>query len=140
MIAYLDSSVLLREVLGQPNKLKEWSKIENGVASGLVGVECLRTLDRLRLRVVLCDQDLADRREVVYRLMDKLSLVEPVGTVLERAAQPLPTPLGTLDAIHLSTAMLWREMRGEDLVMATHDQALAMAARASGLRVIGVDT
>ena len=140
MIAYLDSSVLLREVLGQPNKLKEWSKIENGVASGLVEVECLRTLDRLRLRVGLSNQDLADRREVVYRLMDKLSLVEPVGTVLERAAQPLPTPLGTLDAIHLSTAMLWREMRGEDLVMATHDQALAMAARASGLRVIGVDT
>jgi len=140
VIAYLDSSVLLREVLGQPNKLKEWSKIENGVASGLVEVECLRTLDRLRLRVGLSNQDLADRREVVYRLMDKLSLVEPVGTVLERAAQPLPTPLGTLDAIHLSTAMLWREMRGEDLVMATHDQALAMAARASGLRVIGVDT
>ena len=140
MIAYLDTSVLLREVLGQPNRLKEWSKIEDGVASALVEVECLRTLDRLRLRVGLSDLDLADRREVVYRLMDELALVEPEGPVLKRAAQPLPTPLGTLDAIHLSTAMLWREMRGEDLVMATHDQALAMAARASGLRVIGVDT
>ena len=140
MIAYLDSSVLLREVLGQPNKLKEWSNIKNGVASALVEVECLRTLDRLRLRVGLSDQDLADRREVVYRLMDELALVEPVGAVLNRAAQPLPTPLGTLDAIHLSTAILWRELRGEDLVMATHDPALATAARASGLRVIGVDT
>ena len=138
MIAYLDSSVLLREVLGQPSKLKEWTQIKTGVASALVEVECLRTLDRLRLRVGLSDQELADRREVVYRLMDKLALVEPVGTVLNRAAQPLPTPLGTLDAIHLSTAMLWRELRGEDLVMATHDQALATAARASGLRVIGV--
>lgn len=138
MIAYLDSSVLLREVLGQPNKLKEWSKIETGVASAVVEVECLRTLDRLRLRVGLSDEDLADRLEVVHRLMDELTLVEPIGAVLRRAAQPLATPLGTLDAIHLSTAMLWTEVRGEALVMATHDHALATAARASGLRVIGV--
>lgn len=138
MIAYLDSSVLLRVVLGQPNRLKEWPKIETPVASALVEVECLRTLDRLRLRVSLSDQGLADRREAVYRLMDEMALVEPVDTILKRAAQPLPTPLGTLDAIHLSTAVLWKELRGEDLVMATHDQALATAARASGLRVIGV--
>jgi predicted nucleic acid-binding protein len=138
VISYLDSSVLLRVVLGQPNRLKEWSKIETGVASALVEVECLRTLDRLRLRVSLSDTELADRREAVYRLTDEMDLVEPVGTVLKRAAQPLPTPLGTLDAIHLSTALLWKELRREDLVMATHDQALATAARASGLRVIGV--
>jgi hypothetical protein len=49
----------------------------------------------------------------------------------------MPIPLGTLDALHLSTALLWSEMRNENLVMATHDRALAMAARASGLQVIG---
>jgi len=138
VIAYLDASVLLRQVLGQPNKLEEWPKIETAVASALVEVECLRTLDRLRLRVGLSDRDLADRRAAVHRLMDEIDLVEPVGAVLKRAAQPLPTALGTLDAIHLSTALLWQELRGADLVMATHDQALATAARASGLRVIGV--
>jgi predicted nucleic acid-binding protein len=138
LIAYLDSSVLLRQVLGQPNKLEEWPKIETAVASALVEVECLRTLDRLRLRVRLSDRDLADRREAVHRLMDEIDLVDPVGAVLKRAAQPLPTSLGTLDAIHLSTALLWKELRGADLVMATHDQVLATAARASGLRVIGV--
>jgi predicted nucleic acid-binding protein len=138
VIAYLDSSVLLRQVLRQPNRLKEWSRVETGVASAVVEVECLRTLDRLRLRVGMSDEELADRLEVVHRLMDKLTLIEPVEAVLRRAAQPLPTPLGTLNAIHLSTAILWRELRGEELVMATHDQALATAARASGLRVIGV--
>ena len=46
---------------------------------------------------------------------------------------------GTLDAIHLATAMLWRERTGADLVMATHDTALATASRASGLRVIGAE-
>ncbi len=50
----------------------------------------------------------------------------------------MPTELGTLDAIHLATALRWRETEGVELVMATHDRALAIGARAHGLRVIGV--
>ena len=57
--------------------------------------------------------------------------------LLARASQPMPTTLGTLDAIHLATALLWAEHSRLPLVMATHDQSLATAARASGLRVIG---
>jgi predicted nucleic acid-binding protein len=94
-------------------------------------------MDRLRLRVGLSDEDLALRREAVYRLTEETTLVEPTRAVLQRAGQPLPTPLGTLDAIHLATAMLWRETRAEDIVMATHDQALAVAARAVGFPVVG---
>jgi hypothetical protein len=55
--------------------------------------------------------------------------------VLERAAQPMPTELGTLEAIHLATALLWTEMTKADLVMATHVGALALGAQAHGLRV-----
>jgi hypothetical protein len=50
----------------------------------------------------------------------------------------MPTEIGTLDAIHLATALLWRDMTQEELTMATHDGALALAARAHGLPVIGV--
>ena len=138
MIAYLDASVLLRVVLGQPDRLAEWASVETGVASALVEVECLRTLDRLRLRLGLSDADLAARREAVYRLTEELEIVEPTLPVVRRAAQPLPTPLGTLDAIHLATAAMWREARDQDLLFATHDQALALAARGSGFRVVGV--
>ena len=45
--------------------------------------------------------------------------------------------MGTLDAIHLATALLWKEMSRKDLVMATHAGALALGARAHGLRVVG---
>ena len=138
MIAYLDSSVLLRVVLGQKDRLEEWAAIETGVSSALVEVECLRTLDRLRLTEGIDETDIAVRRETLYRLLETLEVVEPTRLVLHRAAQPLPTSLGTLDAIHLATAALWREVRGDELVMATHDQALALAARASGLRIVGV--
>ncbi|MBI4608950.1 MAG: PIN domain-containing protein [Candidatus Rokubacteria bacterium] len=139
MIAYLDASVVLRIVLGQPEALKEWRAMRRGVASALVEVECLRTLDRLRLRARIPDREIAVRRETVFRVLESLEIVEATAVVLRRAAQPLPTELGTLDAIHLATAMLWRERTGADLVMATHDTALATASRASGLRVIGAE-
>lgn len=138
MIAYLDSSVLLRKVLRQPNALREWAAITRAVGSALAEVECLRTLDRLRLLERIPDAEIAKRREAVYELLAAMEIVEPTRPVLSRAAQPLPTMLGTLDAIHLATALLWRDHTGADLVMATHDGALGLAARASGLRVIGL--
>ncbi|MGH7477836.1 MAG: PIN domain-containing protein [Longimicrobiales bacterium] len=138
MTAYVDSSVLLRMVLGQRGVLRDWRRIETAVASSLVEVECLRTLDRLRLHERIPDDEIARRREAVFRLLERMNLVEPSRPVLTRAAQPLPTSLGTLDAIHLATASLWREESGDDLLMATHDQALAVASRAVGLRVVGV--
>ena len=39
--------------------------------------------------------------------------------------------------IHLATAILWKEMTGADLVMATHDASLGLAAQAHGLTVVG---
>ena len=138
MIAYLDSSVLLRRLLGQPDALAEWDAITQPLGSTLVEVECLRTLDRLRLRRALSDEALAQQREAVYRLRGSIELVELTRAVLNRAAQPMPTPLGTLDAIHLATAMMWGEHSGSSLVMATHDAGLGRAARAIGLGVIGV--
>lgn len=138
MIAYVDASVLLRVALGQPNALPEWRQIERGVSSALVTTESLRTLDRLRLRANLSDREVATRRAVILALIASLELVEIDAVVLDRAAQPMPSELGTLDAIHLATAMLWKETTRTDLVMATHDGALALGAQAHGLRVLGV--
>jgi hypothetical protein len=59
---------------------------------------------------------------------------EAAGLAIRR---PPPTALGTLDAIHLASAALWRENQGTEIAMATHDEALATAARASGFSVIG---
>lgn len=137
MIAYLDSSVLLRVILGQKGRLREWPSIQEGVASALAEVECLRTLDRLRHRGDLADSDVATRREAVYRLLDEMTVVDPTRAVLGRAGEPLASPLGSLDAIHLATALVWRESTGTDLIFATHDEALATAARSMGFQVLG---
>ena len=67
MNAYLDSSVVLRVVLGQPGRWRDWRSVRLGIGSGLVEVECLRTLDRLRLEGALSNDELTLRRETVYR-------------------------------------------------------------------------
>jgi predicted nucleic acid-binding protein len=138
VIAYVDASVLLRVALGQTDALPGWHQIQRGVSSALVTTESLRTLDRLRLRASLADAEVASRRATILALIASLELVDVDAAVLDRAAQPMPTELGTLDAIHLATALLWKEMTRADLVMATHDGALALGAQAHGLAVVGV--
>jgi hypothetical protein len=82
VIAYLDSSVLLRVVLGQRDALPAWTKIIAGVTSALTEVECLRTIDRLRLRGGYSDPVLAERREAVYRLVESIEVIEIATAVL----------------------------------------------------------
>jgi len=138
VIAYVDASVLLRIVFGEPTALREWDSIETPVASPLVEVECLRSVDRFRLEKGLTDEEILPRREEIYRFTSSMDVVEIDRAVLSRASQPLSSILRTLDAIHLASALIWREQSDTDLVMATHDLALAAAARAHGMRVIGV--
>jgi hypothetical protein len=66
----------------------------------------------------------------------ELDLVRLDPSILERASQPFPTLLRTLDALHLATALALRPSR-PDLALATHDAELAAGARAVGFRVLG---
>ena len=137
MKAYLDSSVLLRVLLNEEAPLPEWGVLAGGVTSTLAETEILRSLDRARFANQALDgRALARRREEAYRLLEELELIELSRSILMRAAQPMPTPLGTLDAIHLVSAQAWQEANGL-VPFATHDRALAAAARASGFHVIG---
>jgi predicted nucleic acid-binding protein len=137
VIRYVDSSVILRAVLGQRGALSGSDEPGHSITSALTRVECLRTLDRFRLEENFSDDETVRRREALFRLLGSLVLVDVTPPVLERAAQPLPTVLGTLDALHLTTALLWQEIEDEPVSVVTHDLALARAARASGLAVIG---
>ncbi len=138
MIAYLDASVVLRLVLGEPSPLANRQRFTGAVASALTEVECLRTLDRLARMGSLSVDEVADRRMELYRLLEQVELTDVTRPVLRRASEPFPTPLGTLDAIHLATAIAWRDRHSEPVTMATHDKSLGTAARAVGFDVVGV--
>ncbi len=137
MTTYLDSSVALRVILGARGALRKWKTLEHVISSALIEVECLRTLDRFRLAEHIAAEEIAVRRQAVYDLVSRMDIVDITQPVLARASQPLPVPLKTLDAIHLATAMLWREAEQTEIEIATHDEALALAARAIGFQVIG---
>jgi len=137
VIAYVESSVILRLVLGQAGALREWRTLDAGATSALAEVECLRTLDRLRLAEGLAEVQIAERRAAVYDVLNSLTIIDLTRPILSRAAQPLPLTLGTLDALHLASALAWREHTGDAVVLATHDARLGAAARALGLGTIG---
>ena len=137
MNVYVDSSVLLRVVLGEPERLEIWPTITNPVSSELIRLECLRTIDRARIRLGLDDRQIANYRADVLEAIEAFTLVALDSIVLERAAEPFPTGLGSLDAIHLASALLARDSVGE-LLFATHDDELGTAARATGFQVHGV--
>ncbi len=137
MIAYVDSSVVLRIVLGQPGRLPEWSRLDRAISSELLRVECLRTIDRLRIRVGLDDRTLAGRRAALLETIDAIDLVTIDTGILARAAEPFPTLVRTLDALHLASAIAVRE-EVPDIAFLTHDMSLGLAAAATGFDVRGV--
>jgi predicted nucleic acid-binding protein len=135
VVVYVDTSVLLRVVLGERGRLRAWARIVKPASSELIRVECLRTLDRARLAGLLEDDEVAEKRQAVEDLLASFDLVTLDRRVLRRAAEPLPTTLGTLDALHLASAMALRT-RIPELRLATHDQTLAVAARAVGFTLV----
>ena len=137
MIAYLDTSALLRLVLSEPEALEELRSADALVSSELLAVESLRTLDRLRVQGSLSVEEAAARRGLVAEWLEAVDLVVLQRPVLARASEPFPTPLGTLDALHLATALVWRDRNPQELVVATHDRDLALAARSFGFVVAG---
>ena len=137
MNAYLDTSALLRLVLREAGALEELRSYDGLVSSELLPVEALRTIDRLRLQGSLTSEEAASRRAVVNEWLEAVDLVVLQRPVLARASEPFPTALGTLDALHLATALVWRERTRRPLVLATHDVGLGLAARSFGMAVVG---
>ena len=138
MIAYIDTSALLRVVLREPGALDDLRSYDGLVSSELIAVESARTIDRLRLQGSLTTDEAAIRLRVISDWLEAIDLVLLRPSVLSRASEPMPMPLGTLDAVHLATALIWRDRMGALPTMATHDAALGLAARTFGFDVRGI--
>lgn len=136
MNAYVDSSVVLRIVLREPERLRAWGRIDQPIASELIKVECLRTIDRARIQFSLGDEAIAALRSDVLNLLSSFRMIPLDPSILEAAAAPFPTSVKTLDAIHLRSAVTART-EIPDVVIATHDHGQAIAGRALGFKVLG---
>jgi predicted nucleic acid-binding protein len=139
VIAYLDTSALLRLLLREPAalKLEEVKACEALVSSEILAVESHRTIDRLRVLGKLTMDEAAAVSDAIRDWLESVDLVLLRPPILARASEPFPTAIGALDAIHLATALVWRDRKGQEITMATHDSGLAAAARAFGFDVLG---
>jgi len=138
MIVYLDTSVVLRVLLKEPNPTDLWGKWDKAYSSSLWRVEALRTVDRLRLTHEINDTEVADLVRDVQTINDTLEIYPLNDRILQRTSETFPTVVGTLDAIHLASAIFIRETQPIDLLL-THDSQLGTAARSLGFQVAGIN-
>ncbi len=138
MTIFLDSSAVIRALIGDGDPLQEWGRWERAYSSELMVVEVRRTIDRLRLERALDDEKLADAHHALSPAVRVIGLIEVTPKVLRMASRPMPTVVKTLDAIHLASALLFAERTNADVLFGTHDRSQAIAARALGFEVAGV--
>lgn len=130
----------MRIVLREPEPLREWARIDLGVTSDIAFIESSRTIERHRLLGVFDDEELTAKRREVANILGRIDIVPFDRQVIAQASGPIPVIVGTLDAIHLASAGLYRHVQPKDerpIVFATHDKSLALAARAMHFEVIG---
>ena len=118
---YLDTSVALAQLLAEdclpPSSL--WA--EPLVASRLLEYEIWTRLNARRLN--------RSHGEEARALIQRVALIELVPPVLERALEPFPVPVRTLDALHLAS-ITFLLGRGQTVELASYDEQLVAAARA----------
>ncbi len=117
--------------------MQEPENFEFAVASELLKIECFRTIDRMRLKGELTDEEVAGRHYALYEEIQKIRLIQIDGRIVARCCQPFSVQLKSLDAIHLASALAWRESTKETLIFLTHDDHLGCAAQSHGFSVVG---
>jgi len=136
VIVYLDSSVVLRPLLDQPGRITNWGQWEAAYSSELLGVECRRAIDRLRLLSLYDDKQVAEAMERLSKIEKTIRRIRLTRGLVLAASRTMPTIVKTLDAFHLVSAIAIRDRRGVELLFATHDSQQATAARALGFTCI----
>ncbi len=138
MTVYVDSSAVLRVLFGHHSAYGKFGRWNEAGSNELLRIECNRTMYRLRLESKITDETLSEYQAAFSDFLETISIIDLNSSIIEKAAGPFSTIVGSLDAIHLATALLWKEDMEADIHVLTHDAQLAVAARAAGLKVIGI--
>lgn len=134
MTCYIDSSAVLRILLNSKGAFKDLEIYKTIGSSELLLIECNRVIDRYRMENILADEEIAILKENLKIFTDGMYIIEINQAVKTRAAESFPSIVGTLDAIHLATMLLWRDIN-PDMILITHDKQMAICARALGIKV-----
>ena len=126
---YLDSSVALAHLLVEDRRpaASLWADIV--IASRLLEYE---VWCRLHARGLA-----SSHSEAARQLLARVSFLELSPLVLERALEPFPEPVRTLDALHLASIEFLRGRR-LDVRLATYDRRMTTLAQALGIPLVAL--
>jgi len=129
-VIYVDSSVVMAQLLAE-DVHPDPSFWEQGplVSSRLLEYEVWTRVNGRGLG--------ATHGEDVRLLLGRLAFLELAPPVLARATEPFPTPVRTLDALHLASIDFLRGM-GQRPTLATYDRRLSEAAAALDIPVVAL--
>ena len=118
---YLDTSVALAHLLAEDRSPPDRLWQESLIASRLLEYEIWTRIHAHELAHSHGDQ--------VRALVGRVAFVELAPPVLARALEPFPSPVRTLDALHLAS-MEFLRTQGQVVRLASYDERLTAAARA----------
>jgi predicted nucleic acid-binding protein len=120
---YLDTSVALAHLLGESRAPRAELWTETLVSSRLLEYELWTRLHRYGVA--------GTHGEPARELLGRVALLRLERPVLTRALAPFPTPVRTLDALHLASMGFLLE-QGQSVALATYDTSMVQAAEALG--------
>ena len=129
MATYVDASVILADLFKETRRPEPEFWEGALVASRLTEHEVWVTIHSRRR-----GEELAGRADY---LLGRIQFLEMAPVVLDRVKSPFPTPLRTLDALHLASAD-WLRREGFTVEFATYDARLRQAALVMGFELVGM--
>lgn len=126
---YLDTSVALAHILAEDRVPPESLWQDTLVSSRLIEYEVWARIHARRLG--------ASRGDEVRGLLARVSFIEMAPPVLARALDPFPTPVRTLDALHLASMEFLRS-NGQTLQLASYDRRRVAAARGMQFAILSL--
>ncbi len=116
---YVDTSVVLAHLLAEDRQPPESLWRETLVSSRLLQYE---VWTRVHARGLT-----ATHGDAAGSVIGRIALLELAPPVLERALEPFPVPVRTLDALHLASMMFLQARQGR-MPLATYDERQREAA------------
>lgn len=122
----MDTSVALAQLLSEDRQPPASLWAETLVSSRLMEYEMWTRIHARKLT--------QSHGEAVRLLLGRVALLELAPPVLARALEPFPTPVRTLDALHLASLEFLRG-QGQSVTFASYDERLNAAAKRLGVPI-----
>jgi predicted nucleic acid-binding protein len=126
-VIYVDTSVALAQLLAEDRVPPAEIWRETLVSSRLLEYELWTRVNAAGLT--------RSHGDHARELLQRIAMLELAPPVLARALDPFPTPVRTLDALHLASVEFLRAQR-QDVVLASYDRRMTSAAWKLGIAVM----